>query len=110
MTNAGELSPELISECGLTLRNLSPSMLQSVLRDELFVKRVPYGSIENPAAYVHSMVKKFTRYDVESKILECIGAVRQWYNRDTVATVLARSLSLSQTFDWYKDRDALHRW
>eukprot|EP00438_Fugacium_kawagutii_P005876 Skav214411 [mRNA] locus=scaffold586:77545:85851:- [translate_table: standard] len=74
ITSAAKLSPQMILEFGCTLRNLSPSMLQAVLWDQNFVKRVPYGEIENPGAYVHSMVKKFTRDDAERKILECIGA------------------------------------
>lgn len=78
MTDVAKLSPQMIMEFDCTLRNLSPSMLQAVLQDKNFVKRVPYGDIENPGAYVHSWVKTIARDDAARKILECIGAVRQW--------------------------------
>ena len=72
VTNVGKVDQEKISEFYFTLQNLSPSLLQAVMHEESFIKQVPYGSIENPAAYVHSMVKRTTQRDVEKKILGCI--------------------------------------
>ena len=66
---AAILSREAASELRSTLRNLSPSELDDVLRDSNFTERVPYGSIENPAAYVHSMAKQTRRSQVAKSML-----------------------------------------
>jgi len=72
---AAILSQEAISELRSTLRNLAPSELEDVLRDNNFTERVPYGSITNPAAYVHRMAVRTRRCQVEKSTLGFVGCL-----------------------------------
>eukprot|EP00434_Breviolum_minutum_P040505 symbB.v1.2.035995.t1/scaffold4979.1/size32168/1 len=75
------LSHEAIHELRSTLRNLDPPQLEDVLYDRNFTERVPYGTIENPAAFVHRMAMKSRRSEVEKSIP---GYVEGWrYSNDT---------------------------
>lgn len=78
---AAILSQEAISELRSTLRNLAPSELEDVLRDNNFTERVPYGSITNPAAYVHRMAVRTRRCQVEKSIPDFVSHWR--YSRST---------------------------
>ena len=64
------LSHEAIHELRSTLRNLDPPQLEDVLHDRNFTERVPYGTIENPAAFVHRMAMKSRRSEVEKSKLD----------------------------------------
>eukprot|EP00435_Cladocopium_sp_Y103_P023658 s290_g5.t1 len=78
---AAILSQEAISELRSTLRNLAPSELEDILRDSNFTERVPYGSITNPAAYVHRMAVQTRRHQVEKSIPDFVARWR--YSRTT---------------------------
>eukprot|EP00435_Cladocopium_sp_Y103_P005660 s205_g1.t2 len=68
VTKEAQVSPKKIAELRSTLRSLPTLEREGVLEDNSFTKRVPSGSIRNPAAYVHSMAMGIRKRRVASLI------------------------------------------
>lgn len=81
VVRASILSQKVISELRSTLRSLPAPELEDVLRDNNFTQRVPFGTINNPAAYAHRIADRARKRRVETMIPDYIARWR--YSRHT---------------------------